>query len=829
MDKKIDLTAFGKNLDKGWFGINDELKNVGNMDEDYASLNGSIAVWFFDQSELMARIKYAKLETVINIAASLDAIIQNYVEEDEVGAVAGGSQRGGNIFSDVKREFLHAASNAKQSTGNFVLCEVEGVKASGGLTKGASMNVQTQVQSTNVTDTNIKKNDESDGSDEDEGNVFSEIEKLKVATNPHDSKECNIPIEHIEIAAEVVTNCTTNDVSPNIDNHNEQEDDNAAPSLEKYQYGRNVPAEESRDTSIWDTYMRTPIYLVCWIIKVVLNIETIEDGIGVAHTDECDCGSAWLLGAMPKPKEANENESQRRVWFDGVLAFAKIAAETRCLVCFSAATAMLWLDAAQFKGGKGYSLAEVIALTSAISGGLAKRLKASSSNVMSNGELRRWALQLWLLDQLTTVCNESSIEMEQVKYARQLAFSRFRAKFQLNGDTCQVINNVVNLVKRSPAVVVQAGICRVDYRGAACEGECNCASPEYGKHLEQLRVEHGCSNWALEENAVFGQYGQCGFSVSHVQQEQLMIRYGKKLGIDLVERYGAAAGVKLCWLDLVQKADFNPHLCRQEYMTRTVIVSASSLRAGSPRVAMLTLLFSRWITRGWTLQEAVLPRQLSVLTAEGYCEVRSGAYWNFANGALTAYLDDIMPWEQDWTPRTLYGLQNRVWRYEKDFFDVLSLSFGVSVSDYSDVATTVPVAWLGTILGSWPQSKKNKAGMCWVPDTPPDKAPELKKSRLTYVDIDDSGLGTYGILGAVDDITALGLAQDNNYTCIGLKFDWLIPMEGQTYIAVPVEVTGTVKDDMLVHKLGVGVKRKDLSVYRVVAGRYIVVGSKFIR
>lgn len=633
-------------------------------------------------------------------------------------------------------------------------------------------------------------------------------------------KELSIQMKNIDVVA-IDTNRDSKTIEANFADEKTQLNINRKKKLidaikmmsEKVQALNDYENEIKPDPKGGVTFGR---YFTLWLYRCIY-----DEWDGLNEEGCCSCEKQTRIpGEWLRKQEECTHEDI--AWLRGLHELCSDIFDSGCGSC-----KMRWLAVAMYGATGKFDVRtpnHFVTILAALVSNAAEIMTVDEDTGLTNEQLVFWLMTLGVAKEMRAI-EEVTLDIVAIEELIALISERIRimmeAEFAIN---CPSGVSRMTIMLREPFIGVMAYEGTVNLLEGMCEGVCTCNSAEIGDQISDSMDKSGVREWIDNHTTIFGGYNECAIAVSHVQAEGVM----QKAGIHIAEYMAntIADGHKV-WLDICQTQEFNPHLCRHEYLRAAAVVSKNILTQQHPYVCLSGLLLSRWMSRGWTFQEAALPRVLFAITIKaGAIKLRSGSEWCVPKGRLTKLLDEVMPWEQEWSPVVLAGLQRRAWRRDDDIFKVLSLSLGHTVNDLKELCQHVDPGHVATMAVTWDVvGQKGAQGECWMPYNPPVGVPT--KTRLMVADflIIEEGLRTVAILGAKSKVAAMNMLNGISTALVGTVLDLVLVSEDSNYGVLPVVVT-SVSDDKVVtlHKVQSGYVTAILPTYAGISQAAIVLG-----
>lgn len=446
-----------------------------------------------------------------------------------------------------------------------------------------------------------------------------------------------------------------------------------------------------------------------------------------------------------------------------------------------------------------------------------------SENSLTSQQTALWLLMLGISKEMAQLPVEFGLEQMTSGMVKTIGY---RLKWMVSttfAEGCPVGLSKVSIMLKEPFIALIAYEATIEILDGSCKGICDCASEIAGNAIAESMTKKGVHEWINEYPEIFSEYGECAVSISHVQNEGILREAGVSIGRFLSK---VAAHEKPVWLDICQRQEFNPHLCRQEYLGVTAIVSKNVLEQSSPYTCLTGLLLSKWMSRGWTFQEAALPRVLLAFTlTAGVIRLRVSGSWCIASGRLTELLDEVMPWEQEWSPVVLAGLQRRAWRYEEDLYKVISLSLGKHVGNLLDLCKLVAPGHVAAMAVAWqPILGEVDNGTYWMPYNPPAGMPMRTKLQVANFEIRSEGLYSVALIGGKTADAAINMIDGVSQALVGITVDLIFTSDDGKFGILPVTITGMIDGVLTLHKDEAGKIVDKLPIYQSMCQAEVLLG-----
>lgn len=210
-------------------------------------------------------------------------------------------------------------------------------------------------------------------------------------------------------------------------------------------------------------------------------------------------------------------------------------------------------------------------------------------------------------------------------------------------------------------------------------------------------------------------YGEQIPALSHVQKQEIC-----EDAIDML--YKETGG--RCWIDILCEDDFNPELCRMQYLNQDVHVYDEMLFNTEDIPSLqVAIALSEWSHRGWVAQEMALAGRLFILTRGGvvqlvYSRVRTASIqaagifdvtkYGVLSGiiAIPGFID--IAYTEAWS--VMWKLVGSVWTYDKDIYVAYNI---LHVTQYTSLKDIMPIGnMVAMLFGTGTPNNIN--GWCWA-------------------------------------------------------------------------------------------------------------------
>lgn len=225
-----------------------------------------------------------------------------------------------------------------------------------------------------------------------------------------------------------------------------------------------------------------------------------------------------------------------------------------------------------------------------------------------------------------------------------------------------------------------------------------------------LKEEH---KWIGEQPNRMRDYESTTCALSYVWQDKFVTE-------GMLEQLGVMDSI---WVDRWQPGEFNPIKCGARYLGDVYVIDKTIYNIRSKWQLPLMLAMSKWITRGWTYQEALNAQNLHFVTRQGVYTVsmKDRDWWNESKkiGAIEKLFNELLPYgnDGDHSITHLRRLQAREWTYREDIVKCQSIIDGGNYKNFDMLTDNVENGyWLNSFLMSTSEEHRNTTGRCWVPD-----------------------------------------------------------------------------------------------------------------